>query len=57
MRDFQEMASELAFLRERMVRGTAPPDARQQEFAMLATMSAVRGRFLPRPGGPLPGSY
>jgi protease PrsW len=55
MRDFQEMASELAFLRERMVHGTASPDARQQEFAMLAAMSALRGRFLPRPGGPVPG--
>jgi RsiW-degrading membrane proteinase PrsW (M82 family) len=49
MRDFQEMASELAFLRERMVRGTAPEDAPTQEFAMLAAMSALRGRFLPRP--------
>jgi protease PrsW len=55
MRDFQEMGSELAFLRERMVHGTASADARQQEFAMLAAMSALRGRFLPRPGGPLPG--
>jgi protease PrsW len=51
MRDFQEIGSELAFLRERMVRGTAPDDARQQEFAMLAAMSALRSRFLPRPGG------
>lgn len=52
MRDFQEMASELAFLRERMVHGTAPPDARHQEYAMLAAMSALRGQFLPRPGLP-----
>jgi RsiW-degrading membrane proteinase PrsW (M82 family) len=52
MRDFQEMASELAFLRERMVRGTAPEDARHQEFVMLAAMSSSRGRFLPRPAGP-----
>lgn len=51
MRDFQEIASELAFLRERMLRGTAAEDAGQQEFAMLAAMSAVRGGFLPGPGG------
>jgi len=54
MRDFQEMASELAFLRERMVHESAPPDARQQEFAMLAAMATLRGRFLPGPGGPPP---
>jgi RsiW-degrading membrane proteinase PrsW (M82 family) len=47
IRDFQELGSELAFLRERMVRGTAAPDAREQEYAMLAAMSALRGRFLP----------
>ena len=54
MRDFQEMASELAFLRERMLRGTAPADARTQEYAMLAAMSALRARFLPRTLGPGP---
>jgi protease PrsW len=48
MRDFQEMGSELAFLRERMARGTAPADAATQEYAMLATLSALRNRFLPR---------
>jgi hypothetical protein len=48
MRDFQELGSELAFLRERMARGTAPPDAATQEYAMLATVSSLRGRFLPR---------
>jgi hypothetical protein len=52
MRDFQEMASELAFLRERMVRGAAPQDARHQEYAMLAAMSSLRGQFLPQPGAP-----
>jgi RsiW-degrading membrane proteinase PrsW (M82 family) len=52
MRDFQEMASELAFLRERMVRGAAPEDARHQEYSMLAAMSALRGQFLPQPGVP-----
>lgn len=48
MRDFQELASELAFLRERMSHGTAPADARTQEYAMLAAMSQLRARFLPR---------
>jgi len=48
MRDFQEMASELAFLRERMVRGTAPHDAQTTEYAMLATMSSMRAVFLPQ---------
>jgi RsiW-degrading membrane proteinase PrsW (M82 family) len=47
MRDFQEIGSELAFLRERMVRGTAPADARTQEYAMLAAMSRLRERFVP----------
>jgi RsiW-degrading membrane proteinase PrsW (M82 family) len=47
MLDFQELGSELAFLRERMVHGTAPADAREQEYAMLAAMSALRARFLP----------
>ncbi len=48
MRDFQELGSELAFLRERMVRATAPEDAREQEYATLAAMSALRAAFLPR---------
>ncbi len=48
MRDFQELASELAFLRERMVRGTAPGDARTIEKAMLAAMSQRRAEFLPK---------
>ncbi len=48
MRDFQEMGSELAFLRERMVHGTAPDDARTVEYAMLARMSALRAGFVPR---------
>lgn len=52
MRDFQEMGSELAFLRERMARGTAAPDAATQEYAMLATLSALRGRFLPHWSAP-----
>jgi len=48
MQDFQELGSELAFLRERMARGTAAPDAGTQEYAMLATASVLRGRFLPQ---------
>jgi RsiW-degrading membrane proteinase PrsW (M82 family) len=52
MRDFQEVGSELAFLRERMSRGTAPPDAGTQEYSMLATVSALRARFLPRLSAP-----
>ncbi|GAB3247517.1 PrsW family intramembrane metalloprotease [Kineosporia babensis] len=48
MRDFQELGSELAFLRERMARGTAAPDAPNTEYAMLATLSTLRSRFLPR---------
>lgn len=48
MRDFQELGSELAFLRERMSRGTAPEDAVTEERAMLASMSSLRGVFLPR---------
>jgi RsiW-degrading membrane proteinase PrsW (M82 family) len=47
MRDFQELGSELAFLRERMARGTAASDAATTEYAMLATLSTLRARFLP----------
>lgn len=47
MRDFQELGSELAFLRERIGRGTAPPDAQAQEYALLAAMSQLRARFVP----------
>jgi RsiW-degrading membrane proteinase PrsW (M82 family) len=49
MRDFQELGSELAFLRERMVRGTEPADSRSHELALLAAMSAQRARFMPVP--------
>jgi hypothetical protein len=49
MRDFQELGSELAFLRERMMRGSAPPDASTQELALLAAMSAQRAGFMPVP--------
>jgi RsiW-degrading membrane proteinase PrsW (M82 family) len=47
MRDFQDYGSELAFLRERMARGTAPPDASEQELALLAGLSDRRAAFLP----------
>jgi protease PrsW len=48
MRDFQEIASELAFHRERMLRGTAAPDAADAELAMLQSMWHLRQGFLPR---------
>ena len=48
MRHFQEIGSELAFLRERMARGTAAPDSATQEYAMLATLSSLRAQFLPQ---------
>lgn len=49
MRSFQEQASELAFLRERMVNGTAAHDARDVELRTLQTMWHLRRGFLPRP--------
>ena len=54
MRDFQELGSELAFLRERMERGSAPPYAPTEERAMLAAMSQLRTRFVPT-WSPAPG--
>lgn len=47
MRDFQAVASELAFLRERMEHRAAPPDAQQFELDMLQTMWQLRSGFLP----------
>jgi RsiW-degrading membrane proteinase PrsW (M82 family) len=47
MRDFQDFGSELAFLRERMERGTAADDAPTQELALLAGLSDRRAAFLP----------
>ncbi|MGZ4624754.1 MAG: PrsW family intramembrane metalloprotease [Kineosporiaceae bacterium] len=52
MRDFQDFGSELAFLRQRMIRGTAAPDAPTQELALLAALSDRRAAFLPSPGVP-----
>ena len=49
MRDFQELGSELAFLRERIVRGSASPESRSHELALLAAMSAQRAQFMPVP--------
>jgi RsiW-degrading membrane proteinase PrsW (M82 family) len=47
MREFQDFGSELAFLRERMERGTATGDAPTQELALLAGLSERRAAFLP----------
>jgi RsiW-degrading membrane proteinase PrsW (M82 family) len=47
MRDFQDLGAELAFLRDRLVRGTAPPDAQTHELAVLAGLSERRAAFLP----------
>ena len=48
MRSFQEQASELAFLRERMQNGTAPHDAGDVELRLLQTMWHLRRGFLPQ---------
>lgn len=49
MRDFQELASEVAFLRERMTRGTASADAADSERRMLHGMWHLRPHFSPQP--------
>jgi RsiW-degrading membrane proteinase PrsW (M82 family) len=49
MRAFQEQASELAFLRERMARGTAARDAGDVELRTLQTLWHLRRGFLPQP--------
>ncbi len=46
MREFQDLGSELAFLRERMIRGAAAPNAREHEYVMLTAMSGLRRVFL-----------
>lgn len=48
MRDFQELATELAFLRERVAHGTAPADAAETERRILHTLWHTRTRFLPQ---------
>ncbi len=45
MREFQDLGSELAFLRERMNRRTASDDAQGQELTILRSMVALRGVF------------
>jgi protease PrsW len=52
VRDFQDFGSELAFLRERMVRGTLASDGGLQELALLAGLSDRRAGFLPAPSVP-----
>jgi hypothetical protein len=49
MREFQDLGSELAFLRERMIRGAAAPNAREHEYAMLTSMAGLRRVFLAGP--------
>lgn len=49
MRDFQEVASELSFLRERIANRSAPPDAGRTEADMLRTMWQLRLGFQPAP--------
>lgn len=49
MSDFQHVASELAFLRERMVHRAAPDDAAQTEYAMLVRLATLRRTFFPAP--------
>lgn len=47
MRRFQDLGSNLAFLRERIVRGTAGPDAADEESRTLHEMARVRTALLP----------
>ncbi|MCG2800967.1 MAG: PrsW family intramembrane metalloprotease [Cellulomonas sp.] len=47
MRRFQSLAAELAFLRERMVRGTAGPTAAAQEYAGLVGLAQLRATLPP----------
>ena len=48
MRDFQDLGTELAFLRHRVGHGTAPEDAAETEMRLLQTMWHLRAAFLPR---------
>ena len=54
MRDFQELGSELAFLRERMERGAATPEAPTLEYGMLTAMTQLRMAFVPQWAGQQP---
>ena len=49
MEDFQHLAGELAFLRERLRRGTAHRGAALEEQRLLASLWDVRRRVLPPP--------
>lgn len=49
-RAYHAAATELAFLRERMLRGTAGPNAAERERALLAELATARaGAFVPGP--------
>lgn len=49
MRDFQELASELSFLRERIAHQAAPSNAQRTEADLLRTMWQLRLAFQPQP--------
>ena len=49
MHDFQDQATELAFLRHRVRHGTAPADAREQEYALLQEITDLRRRLYALP--------
>ena len=49
MRRFQSLASDVAFLRERMYRGTAPADAAEIEQRLLNDLGVQRRAFQPPP--------
>lgn len=46
MRRYQDVAVELAFLRERIESGTSRPSAQRDEYALLGTLWQLRGRFV-----------
>jgi RsiW-degrading membrane proteinase PrsW (M82 family) len=49
LRQFQRAAVQLALLRHRMVRGTAPPDAAAREYDLLTTIASTRSLAVHRP--------
>jgi hypothetical protein len=52
MRDYQQQAIELAFLHDRVLRGTAPPDAFPRGQWMVDQLAALRPYVMfPRPAG------
>ena len=51
MKIFQELGTELAFLRERLVRGSADSDAPTRELAILGALGNCRALFLPSARG------